>query len=216
MPPKKRARVSQVTSPAVTDPTKTPTPAAQPDSPSNPDEVILNDPWTDEETIGLFKAIIKWKPTGKRIRVPSPFIPPHTTTPQKTQPRPTLSSSQESTNTSASSKSTPTSSKTTTSPPMPHIPPSRACGANYTHSTTSTLSTRAKMAASSPLHRPMHPPRTTTTSTASPTTKSLQRPLRSQKRMSLLPTRRGREGFRARRRGGMGVRVRRCCRRLIW
>jgi MRG-binding protein len=62
MPPKKRARVSQATSPAATDQHKTPTPAAQ--SPSKADEDILNDPWTDEEAIGLFKAIIKWKPTG--------------------------------------------------------------------------------------------------------------------------------------------------------
>lgn len=62
MPPKKRARVSQATSPAATDQHKTPTPAAQ--SPSKPDEDILNDPWTDEEAIGLFKAVVKWKPTG--------------------------------------------------------------------------------------------------------------------------------------------------------
>ena len=64
MPPKKRARVSQAASPAATDQQhKTPTPAAQ--SPSKTDEDILNDPWTDEEAIGLFKAVIKWKPTGK-------------------------------------------------------------------------------------------------------------------------------------------------------
>ncbi|KAM0724177.1 hypothetical protein Q7P37_000059 [Cladosporium fusiforme] len=66
MPPKKRARVSQATSPAATDQHKTPTPAAQGSSPSkNLDEdLLLNDPWTDEEAIGLFKAVIKWKPTG--------------------------------------------------------------------------------------------------------------------------------------------------------
>lgn len=64
MPPKKRARVSQATSPAATDQHKTPTPAAQ--SPSKNEEDILNDPWTDEEAIGLFKAIIKWKPTGMK------------------------------------------------------------------------------------------------------------------------------------------------------
>jgi len=63
MPPKKRARVSQAASPAATDQQhKTPTPAAQ--SPNKADEDILNDPWTDEEAIGLFKAVIKWKPTG--------------------------------------------------------------------------------------------------------------------------------------------------------
>jgi MRG-binding protein len=64
MPPKKKARVSQAASPAATDQHKTPTPAAQ--SPSKADEDVLNDPWTDEEAIGLFKAVIKWKPTGKR------------------------------------------------------------------------------------------------------------------------------------------------------
>lgn len=62
MPPKKRARVSQATSPAATDQHKTPTPAAQ--SPSKTDDDPLKDEWTDEEAIGLFKAIIKWKPTG--------------------------------------------------------------------------------------------------------------------------------------------------------
>jgi len=61
MPPRKRARVSQATSPAVSAQPKTPTPAeATPD----PEEDILNDPWTDEEEIGLFKGLIKWKPTG--------------------------------------------------------------------------------------------------------------------------------------------------------
>ena len=64
MPPKKRARVSQATSPAATDQHKTPTPAAQSPGKTTDDD-ILNDPWTDEEAIGLFKAIIKWKPTGE-------------------------------------------------------------------------------------------------------------------------------------------------------
>jgi len=66
MPPKKRARVSQATSPAATDQHKTPTPAAQSPGKTTDDD-ILNDPWTDEEAIGLFKAIIKWKPTGSAI-----------------------------------------------------------------------------------------------------------------------------------------------------
>jgi len=74
MPPKKRARVSQATSPAATDQHKTPTPAAQSPGKTTDDD-ILNDPWTDEEAIGLFKAIIKWKPTGKN---PQSFSKTHT------------------------------------------------------------------------------------------------------------------------------------------
>ena len=61
MPPRKRARVSQATSPTPTSQAKTPTPAQ---SPSKEDEQLLNDPWTDEEEIGLFKGLIKCKPTG--------------------------------------------------------------------------------------------------------------------------------------------------------
>jgi MRG-binding protein len=93
MPPKKRARVSQAASPAATDQQhKTPTPAAQ--SPSKADEDILNDPWTDEEAIGLFKAVIKWKPTGKSSLFQLPIIVFRLTTRRKAY-----------TNTSACSKS---------------------------------------------------------------------------------------------------------------
>lgn len=63
MPPRKRARVSQATSPATSIPPKTPTPVAM--SPTAEEEDVLNDPWTDEEEIGLFKGLIRWKPTGK-------------------------------------------------------------------------------------------------------------------------------------------------------
>ncbi|QIX00629.1 hypothetical protein AMS68_006146 [Peltaster fructicola] len=55
MPPRKRARVSEAASPTQ----KTPEPPIKPT-----DEELLNDPWTDEEEIGLFKGLIKWKPTG--------------------------------------------------------------------------------------------------------------------------------------------------------
>jgi MRG-binding protein len=62
MPPRKRARVSQAASPTPTSQPKTPTPAQS--SPSKADDQLLTDPWTDEEEIGLFKGLMKWKPTG--------------------------------------------------------------------------------------------------------------------------------------------------------
>ncbi|KAF2771909.1 CT20-domain-containing protein [Teratosphaeria nubilosa] len=52
MPPRKKARVSQATSPS-NPKTPTPTTDARPD-----------DAWTDEEEIGLFKGLMTWKPTG--------------------------------------------------------------------------------------------------------------------------------------------------------
>lgn len=55
MAPRKSARVSQAVSPTQ----KTPEPPNK-----STDEDIINDPWTDEEEIGLFKGLIKWKPTG--------------------------------------------------------------------------------------------------------------------------------------------------------
>lgn len=63
MPPRKRARTAATSPASPAQVQKTPTPAA--DSPPNTaDEQILNDPWTDEEEIGLFKGLIRWKPTG--------------------------------------------------------------------------------------------------------------------------------------------------------
>ena len=61
MPPRKKARVSQATSPDPEPPQKTPSIA----SPGKGDEAALNDPWTDDEEIGLFKGLMRWKPTGK-------------------------------------------------------------------------------------------------------------------------------------------------------
>ncbi|KXT07147.1 hypothetical protein AC578_2351 [Pseudocercospora eumusae] len=69
MPPRKKARTSQATSPDPPSQAKTPTPtpagSAEPtSSPAKDDEARLNDPWTDEEEIGLYKGIMRWKPTG--------------------------------------------------------------------------------------------------------------------------------------------------------
>lgn len=61
MPPKKRARLSQAASPEPEPQAKTPTPAA-----ASPDEAALNNPWSDDEEIGLFKGLMRWKPTGTR------------------------------------------------------------------------------------------------------------------------------------------------------
>ncbi len=67
MPPRKKARVSQATSPTPTSQPKTPTPAQS--SPSKTEQQLLDDPWTDEEEIGLFKGLMRWKPTGTQARI---------------------------------------------------------------------------------------------------------------------------------------------------
>lgn len=62
MPPRKRARISQATSPAES--RTSPAPATSEPSPAKTDEAVINDPWTDDEEIALFKGLMHWKPTG--------------------------------------------------------------------------------------------------------------------------------------------------------
>lgn len=84
MPPRKKQRVSQAASPTPTSQPKSPTPAAasSPVSPhkaedeaATPQDSILNDPWTDEEESGLFKGLIKFKPTGTPTTKSRTFAP---------------------------------------------------------------------------------------------------------------------------------------------
>jgi MRG-binding protein len=82
MPPKKRQRVSQAASPATSLPPDTPaqanasTGAKDEDQEdeggkgnATPEERELAALWTDSEEIGLFKGIMRWKPTGTRPQI---------------------------------------------------------------------------------------------------------------------------------------------------
>jgi MRG-binding protein len=82
MPPKKRQRVSQAASPAASLPPDTPAQtnaSAKEDDQEDeggkgnatPEERELAALWTDSEEIGLFKGIMRWKPTGMRPQTQS-------------------------------------------------------------------------------------------------------------------------------------------------
>ncbi|KAK5109637.1 hypothetical protein LTR62_006874 [Meristemomyces frigidus] len=62
MPPRKRARLSQATSPEHA--IKSPTPVAEAEESGDGEKQMLEDAWTDEEEIGLLKGLMTWKPTG--------------------------------------------------------------------------------------------------------------------------------------------------------
>jgi len=68
MPPKKRVRRASRAASTVSHETPVATPAAPSESPIKPEvfqhALDLSDPWSDEQEISLFKAMIKWKPVG--------------------------------------------------------------------------------------------------------------------------------------------------------
>ena len=74
MRPKKKARLSfrAASTPSVDTPAGS-TPVAGTKNPSKErdeasgevEQQLLQDPWTDEQHISLFKGIIKWKPVGE-------------------------------------------------------------------------------------------------------------------------------------------------------
>ena len=61
MPPRKRAKLSTASTPQDTTSTE---PVAVEKPTTIPMDDVLNDPWTDDEYTELFKAMIRWKPTG--------------------------------------------------------------------------------------------------------------------------------------------------------
>lgn len=92
MPPRKRARASEASTPLQETRPKTPvgtSRAASDGKAANPagDEPMLDvpdDPWTDEQETQLLKGLMRWKPTGKaqfpshrlRDEIARPFAPP--------------------------------------------------------------------------------------------------------------------------------------------
>jgi hypothetical protein len=85
MPPKKKARVSQASTPLREMQPKTPIESsviAEKSADREPanltaDDDILNDPWTDEQATALYKGVIHYKPTGPyTLRRPASSFPP--------------------------------------------------------------------------------------------------------------------------------------------
>lgn len=64
MPPRKRAKLSAASTPQDTTSTE---PVAVEKPATTPIDDVLNDPWTDDEYTELFKAMIRWKPTGRFV-----------------------------------------------------------------------------------------------------------------------------------------------------
>lgn len=65
MPPRKKARLSTTASPAPPDKTAEPSPEELADAEEAArDAEFVQDPWTDDEEIGLFKGLVRFKPTG--------------------------------------------------------------------------------------------------------------------------------------------------------
>jgi len=63
MPPRKRARISQASTPQAKPSAEATSPDAQPEKPSSPADL-----WTDDEESQLFKTLVKYKPTGATPR----------------------------------------------------------------------------------------------------------------------------------------------------
>ena len=67
MPPRKKAKPAPSTPVADEDAMvidSTTPKASESNEPDQPKNVILKDPWTDEQESSLFKGLMRWKPNG--------------------------------------------------------------------------------------------------------------------------------------------------------